>query len=251
MRLVSLEGCPAGFGDDLTRAANTQNRIEKRDFAALDPNQKRLRTELFLERQKEYVYQTGEHSPLADAGCTLDEAAVGLACSMQDVVYAVQAKREVGMLYEDITKTPYTAIFNAGTTAASLWKAVTILRQVDTALRKEQGERSGKEQLISIHGNRFVLHLVFQRSASAGLTDAPENEEQKKKLQDLVAKVLAATIASVLQHFPAAYPANLFKNASKCRDLKAHVIALLDSEASSHSEADSLPLFQADNQAQP
>lgn len=251
VRLVSLEGCPAGFGDDLTRAANTQNRIEKRDFAALDPNQKRLRTELFLERQKEYVYQTGEHSPLADAGCTLDEAAVGLACSMQDVVYAVQAKREVGMLYEDITKTPYTAIFNAGTTAASLWKAVTILRQVDTALRKEQGERSGKEQLISIHGNRFVLHVVFQRSASAGLADAPENEEQQKKLQDLVAKVLAATIASVLQHFPAAYPANLFKNASKCRDLKAHVIALLDSVAGSHSEADSLPLFQADNHAQP
>jgi AIPR protein len=48
VRLVSLEECPPGFGDDLTRAANTQNRIEKRDFAALDPNQKRLRTELFL-----------------------------------------------------------------------------------------------------------------------------------------------------------------------------------------------------------
>lgn len=63
VRLVSLENCPEGFSEDLTRAANTQNRIEKRDFAALDPNQKRLRTELFLENQKEYAYQTGERSP--------------------------------------------------------------------------------------------------------------------------------------------------------------------------------------------
>ncbi len=59
VRLVSLEVCPEGFGAELTRAANTQNRIEKRDFAALDPNQKRLRTELFLENQKDYAYQSG------------------------------------------------------------------------------------------------------------------------------------------------------------------------------------------------
>jgi hypothetical protein len=30
VRLVSLENCPEGFADELTRAANTQNRIEKR-----------------------------------------------------------------------------------------------------------------------------------------------------------------------------------------------------------------------------
>lgn len=103
VRLVSLENCPPGFGDDLTRAMNTQNRIEKRDFAALDPNQKRLKTELFLEYQKEYAYQTGEQAPSGDSGCTLDEAAIALACAKEDVTLAVQAKREVGMLYEDIT----------------------------------------------------------------------------------------------------------------------------------------------------
>ena len=80
VRLVSLENCPEGFADEITRAANTQNRIEKRDFAALDSNQKRLRTELYLENQKEYAYQTGEQPPQGDSGCTLDEAAIALAC---------------------------------------------------------------------------------------------------------------------------------------------------------------------------
>ncbi len=231
VRLVSLESCSPGFGDELTRAANTQNRIEKRDFAALDPNQKRLRTELFLESQREYVYQTGEQPPLGEAGCTLDEAAVALACSTSDVSHAVQAKREIGMLYEDITKAPYTAIFNPSTTAAAMWRAVAILRHVDVVLKKEQIEKSGKEQLIAIHGNRFVLHIVFEGLADAGALDLPDNHQRKQKVTELVISSLAATIANVLEHYATAYPANLFKNASKCRDLKTRVIESLSAPA--------------------
>src|ERR1019366_3289242 len=174
VRLVSLDNCPEGFADEITRAANTQNRIEKRDFAALDPNQKRLRTELYLENQKEYAYQTGEQPPQGDSGCTLDEAAVALACRAPDVSLAVQAKREVGMLYEDISKPPYITIFNASTTAKTLWQSVTTLRTVESALKNEQQQRIGKEQLILIHGNRFILHLVFQElSGNHGIELSP------------------------------------------------------------------------------
>lgn len=220
VRLVSLENCPAGFAEEITRAANTQNRIERRDFAALDPNQKRLRTELYLENQKEYVYQTGEQPPQGDTGCTLDEAAIALACQQPDITLCVQAKREVGMLYEDITKAPYTIIFNKGTTARTLWRAVTILRLVESALKSEQKARTGKEQLIAIHGNRFVLHLVFQKlvleNGETGL-DAVE-------IASLTFEMLNATIENVLAHYQSAYPANLFKNASRCRDLSSRIL---------------------------
>lgn len=215
VRLISLENCPEGFAEEITRAANTQNRIEKRDFAALDPNQKRLRTELYLENQKEYAYQTGEQAPQGDSGCTLDEAAVALACKNSDVSLAVQAKREVGMLYEDITKPPYVTIFNTGTTAKTLWDAVVVLRSVDAELRREQQNRTGKEQLIAIHGNRFILHLVFRclREYAASLVGAhPE-------ISNLVRGMLSETIRSVAELYPAAYPASLFKNQSKCREL--------------------------------
>jgi hypothetical protein len=224
VRLVSLEDCPPGFGDDLTRAMNTQNRIEKRDFAALDPNQKRLRTELFLENQKEYAYQTGEQPPDPSTGCTLDEAAIALACANSDVALAVQAKREVGMLYEDITKAPYKTIFNPSTTAATLWSAVTILRLTDIALKVLQATKAGKESLIAIHGNRFVLHIVFQRLAENGQHQLADENQKAASIGKLVKESLDSTIANVVQHYSGAYPANLFKNASKCRDLKAQIM---------------------------
>jgi hypothetical protein len=223
VRLVSLENCPAGFAEEITRAANTQNRIERRDFAALDPNQKRLRTELYLENQREYVYQTGEQSPQPDAGCTLDEASVALACEASDITLCVQAKREVGMLYEDITKAPYTVIFNRGTTARALWRAVTVLRLVESALKSEQKTRAGKEQLIAIHGNRFVLHLVFQKLANPASANG-EVELDAVEVHSLTFDMLSATIDTVLAHYQSAYPANLFKNASRCRDLSNRIL---------------------------
>jgi hypothetical protein len=222
VRLVSLENCPEGFADDITRAANTQNRIEKRDFAALDPNQKRLRTELYLENQKEYAYQTGEQPPQGDSGCTLDEAAVALACKASDVSLAVQAKREVGMLYEDITKPPYTAIFNAGTTAKNLWQAVTVLRIVETELKLEQQKRTGKDQLIAIHGNRFVEHLVFQQLQRESAQNSGKSGTEAR-IRAVTGEMLDRTIINVLALYLTAYPASLFKNASKCRDLAKRI----------------------------
>lgn len=116
VRLISEEGHPSDFGLAVTRATNTQNKIEKRDFAALDEEQKRLRSEMLLSLGKEYVYKTGDVSPNPDKGCTLDEAAVALACANPDIGYCMTAKREVSRLYDDITKAPYTVLFNSGLT---------------------------------------------------------------------------------------------------------------------------------------
>jgi hypothetical protein len=43
VRLISLTDCPQDFGNAVTRATNTQNTVESRDFVALDPLQTRLR----------------------------------------------------------------------------------------------------------------------------------------------------------------------------------------------------------------
>jgi hypothetical protein len=177
-----------------------------------------------LENQKEYAYQTGELPPQGDSGCTLDEAAVALACKVSDVSLAVQAKREVGMLYDDITKPPYTAIFNGGTTAKSLWEAVTVLRNVEVALTLEQQQRMGKDQLIAIHGNRFVLHLVFQE-LRRDPTNSNVATDSGSRTRELVRRMLDSTIRNVLDYYPTAYPASLFKNATKCRDLAKRILA--------------------------
>ena len=111
VRLISLENCPPDFAFDVTKAANTQNRIEKRDFAALDPEQTRLRSDLLLSLGKEYVFRTGDQPPAQDKGCTLEEATVSLACAQSDATHAVNAKQAVGRFYEDINKAPYTILF--------------------------------------------------------------------------------------------------------------------------------------------
>ncbi|OHB71737.1 MAG: hypothetical protein A2V70_15500, partial [Planctomycetes bacterium RBG_13_63_9] len=126
VRLISLESCPEAFDKTVTRATNTQNRIGSRDFAALDPNQQRLSSEFFLDG-RHYAFKSGDPEPAAENGCGITEATVALACDT-DLAQAVQAKREIGRLWEDIEKPPYTLLFNEGTSATDVWKAVQIMR---------------------------------------------------------------------------------------------------------------------------
>ena len=59
VRLISLEGCPESFGTEVTRATNTQNAVENRDFVSLDPEQTRLRHEFMLSLGKIYAIKRG------------------------------------------------------------------------------------------------------------------------------------------------------------------------------------------------
>ncbi|MEM7517139.1 MAG: AIPR family protein [Planctomycetota bacterium] len=80
VRIISLENVPEGFGQRITRATNTQNRVEGRDFASLDENQRRVHRELALDGI-EYAYRSGDavHDP--SSGFSLTEATVALACA--------------------------------------------------------------------------------------------------------------------------------------------------------------------------
>ena len=212
VRLISLAKCPEEFGTDITRAANTQNRIERRDFAALDPEQDRLRKDLQLELGKSYYYKSGDTpGPQAD-GCTIEEATVAFACATPDASLAVQAEREVGKLWEDITKAPYKLLFNGSVTALKMWRLVEILRIVDTALKKEQDVRSGRERMVAVHGNRIVLHQVC-RVIGVDSLDEPQIDFEKVKLraQATTPGVLDSLFKNVEAEFPGAYTNSLFE----------------------------------------
>ncbi len=145
LRLISLDQCPPEFAISVTRSTNTQNRIELRDFVSLDEQQQRLQTELQLDDVR-YVYKSGDSIASTDNGFDLDEATVALACAHQDVALSVQAKREIGKLWEDTSKQPYRTHFNQALSGRRLWRLVQIQRRVDSQLRllgpKEIGARS-------------------------------------------------------------------------------------------------------------
>ncbi len=160
VRIISLEQCPEGFDSEVTRAANTQNPIRHRDYAALDPEQQRLANEMMLDRRR-YAFKSGDPDPEGDEGCTIDEATVALACANADIGMAVQAKREVGQLWQDIKKPPYTTLFNTRLTATTMWRAVKVLRAVEDQLRRIDRDNVPRGGQVAIHGNRFILHRVF------------------------------------------------------------------------------------------
>lgn len=220
IRIIELESCPQGFERDITRFNNTQNRIDRRDFVALDPQQERIRNELQLETVQ-YVYKSGDVVGSLATGFDLAEATVARACQQNDSSLSVQAKREIGKLWEDIEKAPYEILFNASVTGPMLWRQVQIVRSVEAALSQYRNEPDGRRRLLAVHGNRFIAHLVMNCLAvgvvnGAGALD-PTADTQ---ITELTKKVYELTLRSVNDNFGEAYLASIFKNATKCRALK-------------------------------
>jgi hypothetical protein len=224
IRFISLESCPEDFAIRVTRTTNTQNRIDSLDFVALDTeNQERIRTELQLEGI-EYVYKAGYSVRDNRTGFDFSEAIVAVACAHSELAYAVQAKYKVSLLYEDVSKAPYKALFNSSLSSIRLWKLVQIYRAIEDNLKVERGNRQGREALLLTHGNRFLARQVFRHMVLSNLDDP------SKDVQDILVLVPAkttiainATANAINEKYPDSYLANLFKNITKCKDIENSV----------------------------
>lgn len=193
--------------------------MEQRDFASLDPTQDRLRRELLLEG-KTYAYKAGESIASPDSACTLEEAAVALACSHRDISFSVVAKAKIGSVWENLEapKSLYKRLFREALTGVTLWRLIELLRSIDDALRRGQkSTKSSREKMIAVHGNRFVAHQVFIRLNLQETQQAACDMKTLKKEAETMAVTLLPQIASAVQaEFPSAYLQSLFKNSTKC-----------------------------------
>lgn len=221
VRFISLENCPEGIATEITRATNTQNRTERRDFVSLDPEQERLRTELQLDGVT-YVYKSGDRTPAEKDGFDLVEATVALACSQKDISLAVQAKREIGKLWEDISKAPYRALFNSSLTGLRVWQLVQAVRVVEGALKREQKSRQGRAAMFAVHGNRAIAYEVLRRLDLSDAETAP-SQSSKDKWDALTVEALNWVTQAASKLYPDSYLASLFKNLSKCRKVSDRV----------------------------
>ena len=222
-RFISLEESSDQFASEVTRATNTQNRIGGRDFLSLDPQQARLRDEFAVDKLV-YVYRSGETDPPNESGCNVLEATVALACSQPTAALATQAKREVGRLWDDISKSPYKVLFNSSTNYLRVWHSVQIMRRVDAVLSRLATEFEGRERGIVIHGNRLLLHLVFRQLDTLAIDQATFNVvEMSEQAEKLVISTLPSMFTISESDFPG-YPASLFKNAKKSDALASMVL---------------------------
>jgi hypothetical protein len=215
VRIISSEESSPSFAAEVTRFTNTQNAIEKRDFVALDPEQERIRQELHIDGV-DYVYKSGAAAGTTAKRFDLIEASLAQACSNPDVSLAVQAKREIGRLWEDLTKAPYKQLFHGGVSGPAVWEAVQILRAIDQALTVAAAKYQGRDGLLCVHGNRFAEWATFQ---SLGVSAGKTFIEVEASVPSVTEDVLAQMVKIVKSQYPDAYPASLFKNLAKCRVL--------------------------------
>jgi len=214
IRIIDLESAPEGFSAIVTRTNNTQNRIDARNFVALDPEQDRLKAEFAIDGI-DYEYRQGEVESQGKQKLGLVEATLALACTQDSADLAIQAKREIGKLWEDIERAPYKTLFNSGTTSSLIWNGVRIMRRVGKIIEAEEQKRDGKEAQCVIHGNRLIFHIVFQhiKSQSANPNYSDVTDAQIDKLVNSVSTKMSETIEA---DYSSSYLAILFKNRTKC-----------------------------------
>ena len=220
IQLIDMSEMPEEIGKSITKLSNTQNRIENKDFAAQDPTQERIKRDLSFSHFQ-YLYKTGDEISDITTQISFDEAIVALACLWSDPAYANFAKRNVGILSDDITKAPYKALFNPSTNAFELLNAVLVVRDIEKKLQTIKSAATGKKLAACIHGNRLIEHIVLQeirknRTFSETKIDVTEINDEINNLLKIVIPVISNELDTT---FVDSYPANVFKNQTKSQTI--------------------------------
>lgn len=220
IQMIELGDAGEEQATQITKLSNTQNKIDGKDFASLDPQQERLRKELSLSGIQ-YLYKSGATIEDSTHQISLDEAIVAQACSLDDLSIIALVKRNIGALTENIEKQPYKLLFNGGTNSFALYNGVMTLREVDSYIKEKETTESGRKRLVLIHGNRFILHRVLLEVKNDKYFNSAnmENRQIKIQVQNLCPHFLEKTYDAMEKKFSDAYPANIFKNVGRLKEI--------------------------------
>lgn len=203
IKVISLAKAPLDIAGQITTATNTQNRVEPRDFLALDTIQDGL-AEAFKKIGVQYCYRRGEIIKDPLMGLDVQELALALAISSTNMTDVVMAKRNVGLLTDP--NGHYPKLFSAALDASKNWEHVKQLRVAQKVVSDMASKLSGRDKQIAVHANRFLENRLLAKHADA--------------IDLVVAEALLQRLATAIDiHFKDSYLAVLFKNAKKCEVL--------------------------------
>lgn len=222
IRVILLKSAPAGFGLEVTRTNNLQNRVESRDFVAQEPEQKRLREEMAIEGI-DYQYVRSEDTLPGPTSCDLIEMTTALACASASPQMAVTVKTGVGRLFADLKRAPYKTLFNPTLSGARAFNCVLAMREIDKWIERKKRlleKKSGPTWGMLVHGNRILAAAVF-RQLPADFLDQPIGTFQiamdTKNLPQICERACDKAVACVKKKFPGRFLAVLFKNPTESK----------------------------------
>ena len=191
--IVETGGAVNNLSRDVTRARNYQNVVRGVDFAALDPQQERLRRELATVGITYHYRPSKEARARTADSFTIDEAALALACfalpplNSDDVRrlttlgrkvanavdLVVTAKKEIGRL-TDPDGDPYKMIFHQQLTGIAVSRWVTLYRFIDQILADTERSEANHyhRHMFFRHGRYFLMAIVAH--SERDLFDRPE-----------------------------------------------------------------------------
>ncbi|MFG2645979.1 AIPR family protein [Streptomyces sp. NPDC048370] len=200
---IIVTGKAAEFAKRTTQATNRQNRVEPRDFIALDPVQAAILEEMRAELGLEYSVRRSELDPTEDTGCSLVEAACALACAHPDSQYAARMATTLDVLWERGSQGIYDVLFRPQPSAYLLWNTVRILREVRRTLHALRAGYEGRGAALTEHGLYLLTHLVFRRLDTESI-DEPDPKQEwvttaEAQVPGLVRELLPAVAGAIDQ----------------------------------------------------
>jgi hypothetical protein len=209
IKVISLENAPIDIANRITTATNTQNRVEAKDFLALDPMQDGI-AESMKKLGVQYCYRRGERVADAARGLEVQELAMALAVSSDNMSSVTIAKRNAGSLTDP--NAYYPKLFDRPIDAKAAWDLVKKWRNASATVTALAGKLQGREAQLAVHGNRFMEHVLISTKGAITVDRAEKLHSTLKALVDEL-------------HGSDCYLAVLFKNTKKCEVLQARVAA--------------------------
>lgn len=172
------------LGSEITRTRNTQNRVNRNDFIALDPNQERLRQELAIS-DVVYHYRPSADMPNQDEDqFSLEDATRALACFSGNTSIIVTAKKEIGQVY-DRDGSFYSTLFRDDLSGAKLYRLVQIYRYADGLFTSSENAAQGRQATFYRHARYFILHIWARRSRTTlNKAELILSEDDKLQISD-------------------------------------------------------------------
>ena len=211
VKIISLEAAPIDIANRVTTATNTQNRVEPKDFLALDPSQDAI-AEAMKKIGVQYCYRRGERVADQSQGLEVQELAMSLAVSSDSMASVTISKRNAGSLTDP--NGYYSKIFEKPVQANAAWDLVKKWRAAQAAVTAFAASVEGRDAQLAVHGNRFIEHILLT-------TKRPVNAARVAKVHQLLKDLVEEL------HGTDCYLAVLFKNSKKCEVLQERVLRSL------------------------
>lgn len=170
IRFTQLKDAPTGFGARVARATNRSNPMSARDRVAMDYPQQRLRGEFTLNLGKEYVIRADDTVPTGEKGCSVQEAAIAMACGRYSATALMEITKDTESLWAD-QGDDYRTLFPMDVTAAEVWRRVQTLRRVTAALDQVAATPTERSKSVAVLGRLIITHVVMHRLSDDKLDD--------------------------------------------------------------------------------